>query len=254
MTADFIDVDGVRLELLRFAGDSKRPTLVFLHEGLGCVALWRDFPEKVAAAAGLPAVVYSRRGYGRSDTRRADYDVDFMHREALDVLPALLDALGIVKPLLVGHSDGASVSLIHAGLSGRPVAGVVAMAPHVFVEEVTVESIVKAKEAAETTDLLQRLGRYHDDPAVAFWGWNDIWLKPAFLDWNIEDVLPPIEAPVLAIQGLDDEYGTMAQIDAIERGVRAPFSRLDLPDCRHSPQKDQPEATLKAIVDFAASL
>ncbi|HKY95003.1 MAG TPA: alpha/beta fold hydrolase, partial [Kiloniellales bacterium] len=212
MSPEFITIDGVRLEVRRLAGTRPGPTLIFLHEGLGSVALWRDFPDKVAAATGLPVVVYSRRGYGRSDPRAESYAPDFMHREALDVLPKLLAALGIERPLLVGHSDGASIALIHA--SRHPVAGVVALAPHVFVEAITVAAIAKAADAARDTDLLQRLGRHHARPDHAFWGWNDIWLLPAFRDWTIEDVLPAIQAPVLAIQGEDDEYGTMAQIDA----------------------------------------
>jgi pimeloyl-ACP methyl ester carboxylesterase len=172
-----------------------------------------------------------------------------MHREALETLPQLLEHLGIERPLLVGHSDGASIALIHA--SAHPVTGVVAMAPHIFVEAITVAAIAKAADAARETDLIERLGRYHDRPDQVFWGWNDVWLLPAFRDWNIEEVLPRIEAPVLTIQGLDDEYGTMAQIDAIERGITAPLERLDLANCKHSPQRDQEQTTLKAIVGFA---
>jgi len=245
---DFLAIDGVRLEVRRIAGSKAGPTLVFLHEGLGSVGLWRDFPDKVAAATGLPALLYSRRGYGRSDPRAGSYAPDFMHREALDVLPKLLAEEGIERPLLIGHSDGASIALIHA--SRHPVAGVVVLAPHVFVEAISVAAIAKAADAARDTDLLQRLGRYHERPDHAFWGWNDIWLLPAFRDWTIEDVLPAIQAPVLAIQGVDDEYGTMAQIDAIEAGVRAPFERLDLANCRHSPHRDQEQAVLRALADF----
>ena len=248
---DFTTIDGVRLEIRQIPGTKPGPTLIFLHEGLGSVGLWRDFPDKVAAATGLSAVLYSRRGYGRSDPRVASYAPDFMHRESLDVLPRLLTRLGLERPLLVGHSDGASIALIHA--SRHAVAGVVALAPHVFVEAVTVAAIAKAADAGRDTDLIKRLGRYHERPDHAFWGWNDIWLLPAFRDWNIEDVLPAIEAPVLTIQGVDDEYGTMAQIDAIERGVRAPFERLDLAHCKHSPHRDQEQAVLNAIVEFAQS-
>jgi pimeloyl-ACP methyl ester carboxylesterase len=252
VTPEFVELDAVRLEIRRIAGAKPGPTLVFLHEGLGSVGLWRDFPDKVAAATGLPALLYSRRGYGRSDPRAAGYASDFMHREALDVLPRLLAQLGIERPLLVGHSDGASIALIHA--SRHAVAGVVALAPHVFVEAISVAAIAKAADAARDTDLLKRLGRYHERPDHAFWGWNDIWLLPAVRDWNIEDVLPLIQAPVLTIQGEDDEYGTMAQIDAIERGVAAPFERLDLADCKHSPHRDQEQAVLNAIVIFAQSV
>jgi pimeloyl-ACP methyl ester carboxylesterase len=252
VTTEFIELDAVRLEVRRIAGATPGPTLVFLHEGLGSIDQWRDFPDKVATATGLPAVVYARRGYGRSSARAGSYASDFMHREALETLPPLLQHLGIERPLLVGHSDGASIALIHA--SAHPVAGVVAMAPHVFVEALTVAAIAKAADAARDTDLIERLGRYHDRPDQVFWGWNDVWLLPAFRDWNIEEVLPRIAAPVLAIQGKDDEYGTLAQIDAIERGVRAPFQRLDLANCKHSPQRDQEEATLRAIVGFAVEL
>ena len=251
MTADFIELDAVRLEVRRIAGTRPGPTLVFLHEGLGSIGQWRDFPDKVAAATGLPVVVYARRGYGRSSARAGSYGLDFMHREALETLPKVLDHLGLEAPLLVGHSDGASIALVHAGGGGRQVAGVVAMAPHVFVEAVTVASIAKAADAARGTDLIERLGRYHDRPDQVFWGWNDVWLLPEFCDWNIEEYLPHITAPVLAIQGEDDEYGTLAQIDAIERGLTAPFERMVLADCKHSPQRDQEQATLKAIVDFA---
>ena len=252
VTPQFTVVDGVRLESRRIAGSRPGPALVFLHEGLGCVGLWRDFPDKVAAATGLPALLYSRRGYGRSDPRAASYLPDFMHREALQVLPALLAQERIERPVLIGHSDGASIALIHT--SQHPVAGVVVLAPHVFVEAISIAAIAKAADAARDTDLIKRLGRYHDRPEHAFWGWNDIWLLPAFRDWTIEDVLPSIAAPVLAIQGVDDEYGTLAQIDAIEAGVTSPFERLDLANCKHSPHRDQEQAVLTAIADFANSV
>jgi pimeloyl-ACP methyl ester carboxylesterase len=227
-----------------------RPTLVFLHEGLGSVELWKDFPDRVAEASGCGTLVYSRAGYGTSDPADLPRRVDYMHREALDVLPDVLAAQGIEAPVLVGHSDGASIALIHAG-AGNPVRGLVLMAPHVFVEELTVESIAQAKVAWTTTDLPRKLGRYHADVEAAFRGWNDIWLHPDFLAWNIEDSLPGVRCPVLTIQGADDEYGTAAQLDAIERGVGGPAERLWLEDCRHSPHRDRPDATLEAIVRFA---
>jgi pimeloyl-ACP methyl ester carboxylesterase len=176
-----------------------------------------------------------------------------MHREALEALPALRAARGLDDPVLVGHSDGASIALIHAG-AGHKVRGIVAMAPHVFVEDVTITSIEAARTAWRETDLRVRLQRYHDDVDGAFRGWNDAWLDPAFRAWNIERFLPAIACPVLAIQGRDDEYGTMAQLDAIERGVTGPFRRLELDACRHSPHRDQPAATLAAIADFVAGL
>jgi pimeloyl-ACP methyl ester carboxylesterase len=246
----FIDICGHRLEYERIAaGPPARPALVFLHEGLGSIAMWRDFPGRVAHAAGCDAVVYSRYGYGRSEPLAGDRGVRYMHDEALIALPGLLDALGLARPVLVGHSDGASIALIQAGAGDRELTGVVAMAPHVLVEDVSVTSIAAARVAYQTSDLRDRLARYHADVDSAFWGWNRIWLAPAFRDWNIEEYLPRIGCPVLAIQGEDDEYGTMEQLRRI--GARVPDAELvALADCRHSPHRDQPEATLEAIVRF----
>lgn len=229
-------------------------TLVFLHEGLGSVAGWRDWPAKVAAATGSRALVYSRRGYGQSDPIVAPRAVSFMHDEGRIVLPALLDALGIERPVLIGHSDGGSIALIHAGATSRPVKGVATLAAHVFVEDLTIAGIVEAKRVFETTDLCARLGRLHADPRGAFWGWNDIWLKPAFRSWNIEDVLPTITCPVLAIQGREDQYGTPAQVDAIVRGVGANARPLLIPDCKHAPHREAEAATTAAIIDFVKGL
>jgi len=231
------------------------PTLVFLHEGLGSVALWKRFPAEVVAATGCPALVYSRYGYGKSDQLTEPRKVDYMHREALDVLPEVLDQLRIDFPVLIGHSDGASIALIHTGSGMRPVRGVVAMAPHVFVEELTVQSIAEAKTTFQDTDLAQRLGRYHDDVASTFRGWNDIWLHPDFRRWNIEEYLAPIRCPLLLIQGDDDQYGTGAQIEAIARRVSGPVEILLLPDCAHSPhQSVQKNATVAAISRFNRDL
>jgi pimeloyl-ACP methyl ester carboxylesterase len=226
------------------------PVLVLLHEGLGCVALWKSFPDAVTDATGCSALVYSRYGYGKSDVLTGPRAVDYMHREALEVLPELLAVLSIRNPLLIGHSDGASIALIHAGAAESPVCGVVAMAPHVFVEDLSIASIVEAKLAFETTDLPARLGRYHDDVASAFGGWNDIWLHPDFRRWNIESYLPAITCPVLLIQGEDDEYGTMAQVEAIGRQVGGAVETVKLANCGHSPHVDQQEATLRAIAGF----
>ncbi len=232
-----------------------RPTLVFLHEGLGSVALWKQFPRQVAEAAGCPALVYSRYGYGKSDKLTEAREVDYMHREALDVLPEVLDRLDIHAPVLIGHSDGASIALIHAGAGKRPVRGVVAMAPHVFVEDITVKSIAAAKTTFQTTDLPQRLGRYHDDSASTFQGWNDIWLHPDFLRWNIEEFLSGVKCPLLLIQGEDDQYGTVAQVEAIARQVSGPVETILLPDCAHSPhQSPQKDATIAAIAGFVGKL
>jgi pimeloyl-ACP methyl ester carboxylesterase len=253
----FLHAGGHRLEyqLLRPpAASADAPTLVFLHEGLGSVALWKRFPAQVAEAAGCPVLVYSRHGYGKSDRLTAPRQVNYMHREALEVLPEVLDGLGIDDPVLVGHSDGASIALIHAGSGVRAVRGVVAMAPHVFVEEITVRSIAEAGEAFRSTDLPERLGRYHDDVQATFRGWNDIWLHRDFRRWNIEEYLPGIHCPLLLIQGEDDQYGTAAQIHAIERQVSGPVESLMLPDCAHSPHQAQLDATRDAIVEFVAAL
>jgi pimeloyl-ACP methyl ester carboxylesterase len=217
---------------------SAHPVVVFLHEGLGSVAMWRDFPEALCRRHGLRGLVYSRFGYGRSTPRPATerFPVDFMHREAWQALPALLEALSIRRPWLFGHSDGGSIALLHAARS--PVAGLVLEAPHVFVEDLGIASIAAARAAYETTDLRARLARYHDDVDSAFRGWNDVWLDPAFRAWNIEAELDAITCPVLAVQGVGDEYGTLEQIRGIAR--RVPNTRLlELPDCGHSPHRDQ---------------
>ena len=246
----FVTVQGRKLEVQKIPGENRdAPTLVFLHEGLGSVAMWRDFPQKAAAATGCAAVVYSRYGYGQSEVLREPRAVDYMHVEALEVLPELLARLGVGDPVLVGHSDGGSIALIYAAAK-HSVRGLVVMAPHVFVEDISVTSIAEAKTAFEGTDLAQKLGRYHADAAKTFWGWNDIWLDPAFRSWNIEEVLPRIHCPVLAIQGFDDEYGTMAQLEAIARQTGGPIELLRLADCRHSPHRDQPDAVLEAISRF----
>jgi pimeloyl-ACP methyl ester carboxylesterase len=251
----FAVIDGRRIEYAAIPGDAGlRPTLVFLHEGLGSVALWRDFPRKVARRLNAPAVVYSRFGYGQSDGLKAARTPRFMHEEALGVLPALLDGLRIERPVLVGHSDGASIALIHAAAAARPVRGLVCMAPHVFVEPVCVESIARIRRGYAETGLRQRLAKYHARVDDAFLGWADIWLRPEFLAWSIEDLLDRIDQPLLLIQGRDDEYGTLAQLDRIEARVKGPASRLVLADCGHSPHRDQEAAVLEAIVGFVAGL
>jgi pimeloyl-ACP methyl ester carboxylesterase len=235
-----------RIEYEHIAGDPHSPTIVMLHEGLGSVSMWKDFPQQLARATRSNVVVYSRHGYGRSAPLQAARSVSYMHDEALIVLPQFLDALGIENPILFGHSDGGSIALIYAGGTGRKVSGIVVLAPHVFVEEISVTSIAAAKIAYETTTLRERLARYHDDVDGAFWGWNNIWLHPAFRGWNIEHYLPHIACRVLAIQGEDDEYGSMEQIDRIARA--APDVELrKLEQCRHSPHKDRPDAVLEAV-------
>ena len=252
----FISLQQHRIEYIRLASAQPRATakpIVFLHEGLGSVALWRDFPQRIADATGCEAIVYSRYGYGKSDRLREDRPVRFLHDEALQALPALLDQLNIHQPLLLGHSDGGSIALIHAGSGLRPVSGVIVLAPHVMVEEYGLASIRQARENYLTTNLKQKLARYHDDVDSAFWGWNNIWLHPDFRAWNIEAYLPQILCPVLAIQGEGDEYGTLEQIDRI--ADKAPnVELLKLPDCGHSPHRDQPEAVIQATVRFVNRL
>lgn len=242
----------------RWAGSALRdaalPVLVFLHEGLGSVALWKDFPDSVAAATGLPVLVYSRLGYGGSDACALPRSLTYMHEEGEGVLPQLLQALGVQKHILVGHSDGASISLINAGSGERPdLLGVVAMAPHVFCEQISVTSIRAAGKAYAEGDLKSRLEKYHGaNVDCAFRGWCDAWLDPAFMRWNIEAYVDRITVPVLVIQGEDDEYGTAAQVDSIVR--RAGAESVMLPGCGHSPQRDQPDATLRAITAFSRTI
>ncbi|HZM36627.1 MAG TPA: alpha/beta hydrolase [Burkholderiales bacterium] len=232
-----------------------KPVLVFLHEGLGSIRQWRDFPARVAAATGSRALVYDRYGYGQSDVlaepRRT---VRFMHDEALAALPQFLKGLHVENPILVGHSDGASIALIHAG-AGHEVRGVVAMAPHVFIEPVCLSSIRKAKETFESTDLPQKLGRYHRDARRTFYGWADVWLDPDFERWDIrQDYLPKVRCPVLGIQGHDDEYGTMAQLDEMARRVAGRCELAKLENCGHSPFRDQPDKVLSRITSFIETL
>lgn len=231
------------------AGDA--PVLVFLHEGLGSVAMWREFPARLCDAAGLRGLVYSRPGYGRSTPRPADehWAPDFMHRQAREVLPALLQELGVQRPWLFGHSDGGSIALLYAASFPQALRGAVVLAPHILVEDISVSSIEKAREAYLQTDLRQRLARYHDDPDSAFWGWNDIWLAPEFRGWSIEEEIAAIRCPLLAIQGLDDEYGTLEQVRGIAR--RVPQTQLlEIPKCGHSPHKDQAGAVIEAVRKF----
>lgn len=236
------------------AAEPGKPTLVFLHEGLGSIGQWRDFPLRVVKSTGCRALLYSRYGYGGSAVlAEARRGVRFMHEEALDFLPPLLAALRIERPILIGHSDGASIAMIHAG-AGHAVRGVAVMAPHVFVEPICVTSIEKAKQAFETTDLPERLGKHHRDARKTFYLWADAWLDPQFLQWNIEEYLGGIDCPLLAIQGEDDEYGSMAQLAVIRRGVRGPCELLKLKDCGHAPFRDQPEATLAALGRFVQAL
>lgn len=253
-----LDWDG-RRQRVEFAwvgvDDPAAPLMVFLHEGLGSLSMWKDFPHRQALALGWRGLVYSRPAYGRSTPKlpEARWRPDFMHRQAQEVLPQVLAALGLAdaRLWLFGHSDGGSIALLHAAAFPARVAGLVVCAPHLFVEELTVASIEEAREAYATTDLRAKLAKYHDDPDSAFRGWNDIWLDPDFLAWNIEDEVAGIGCPVLAVQGHDDQYGTMAQIDRIaERLPAGQVALLKLPDCGHSPHRDQPKALIDRVVDF----
>lgn len=251
-----LTVHGRQLEYVRLPSAHPRPDappIVFLHEGLGSLAMWRDFPQRIADATGCEAIVYSRYGYGRSTPLEKPRAVRYMHDEALLALPELLDKLAVERSILFGHSDGGSIALIHAGGAGRPLTGVIAMAPHVMVEDITVKGIAEAEVAWQTTELRQRLGRYHQDVESTFRGWNDIWLHPDFRPWNIESYLPAITCPILAIQGEDDEYATMAQIERIAEQA-SDVELVKLADCRHSPHKDQPEAVIAAVADFIARI
>ena len=260
MTAEFVDIDwrgrAVRIEHAWIARErAGAPLVVFLHEGLGSLAMWKDFPQRLCDAAGCRGLVYSRPGYGRSTPRAAEeaWGLDFMHRQAHEVLPALLAALGVgAAPLwLFGHSDGGSIALLFAARFARQMAGAIVVAPHILVEELSVASIEQARRAYRDTDLRQRLARYHDDPDSAFWGWNAIWLHPPFRDWTIEDEIAAIACPLLAVQGTDDEYGTLEQIRGIARRVPG-TELLVLDDCGHSPHRDQPERLIDASAAFIA--
>jgi pimeloyl-ACP methyl ester carboxylesterase len=252
---EFLGVDGVRLEyeLLRNADDAAVPTIVFLHEGLGSIGQWREFPRDLAQATGCHALIYARKGHGNSDPLTAPRTPEFMHVEAFEVLPQVLAQLQIERPILFGHSDGGSIALLYAG-GGHEVRGLVAEAPHVFVEDRSIAGIEAALRAFEETDLRDKLARYHADAETMFRGWNDIWLSPGFRAWNIEEFLPRVECPVLAIQGEQDAYGSMAQIDAVAAQVKSEVSLLKLEQCGHVPHREQPEKTLEAAARFIRQL
>lgn len=245
-----IVVDGLRLEYRDLpATRPDLPPILLLHEGLGCVAMWRHFPEQLAEATGCRVVVWSRAGYGGSQAYEQPRTPRYMHREALLSLPAFADALGVSKAILVGHSDGGSIALMHAAAFPERVVGVAVMAPHEFVEEETIAGIRAAVEVWNSSDLPAKLGRYHPDPQRVFHDWCDTWLAPEFRDWNIADCLAEIACPVLAIQGEDDEYATMRQIEVIEQEI-ANSCLIKLPKCGHSPHKDQPAMVLEAVGAF----
>ena len=227
------------------------PSIVFLHEGLGCVAMWRDFPDRLAAAAGCGALVYSRTGYGGSGALVGRRPVRYMHDEALEVLPAVLGHFELEQAVLFGHSDGASIALIHAGAHSGTVRALVVEAPHVFVEPVSIEGITRIAADYETTNLRDRLTRYHGSNTDAmFRAWSDVWLSPEFRQWNIEEYLPAIACPVVVVQGEDDQYGTIRQVEAVVRQVGGPAESLVLPRCGHSPHSERSDEVLEAAARF----
>jgi pimeloyl-ACP methyl ester carboxylesterase len=246
-----VTVDGLTIEVADLPGDAARRPLVLLHEGLGSVGRWRDFPQQLHTATGRRVVAYSRFGHGRSDLPRAPRTPAMFHEEALDVLPALLAAIDAHEPLLVGHSDGASIALVHA--SRHAVSGLALLAPHVVVEEIAVEAIRGTRRQFEDGDLRARMVRHHDDPDATFHGWCDVWLDPAFRDWSLEADAEAVTAPLLLIQGADDPYGTLDQLDRVEQRVRGPVRRLVVPG-GHSSHLEQPELVVEAIAEFAAGL
>jgi pimeloyl-ACP methyl ester carboxylesterase len=259
----FIQVSGVQLEVAHITGNGALAPIVFLHEGLGSVAMWRDFPAQVCAATGRAGMVYSRRGYGQSDLvpdvrGTGRLQADYMHQEAWAVLPALLAACGIQQPVLLGHSDGATIALLYA--SRFATTACIAMAPHLFVEDLSLRSIAAARVAFETTDLRSKLARFHADVDGAFWQWNDVWLSEAFRSFNIVQHCAQISCPLLAIQGVNDAYGTMVQIEALapdflhenglqpSRALRGQLLKLE--HCGHSPHRDQTALVVQSVKEF----
>lgn len=249
---------GRRIEYFRVGpGPEAAPTLVFLHDGIGCAETWRDFPAELARKTGCGAFVYSRAGYGGSDPVPIPRPLTYMHEEGFVHLPDLLDAAGIQRALLVGHSDGGSIALLHASTkrAAPRVIGLLLEAPHVFCEEITVRSIDQARTEFLDGDLRNRLARYHGDNVdCAFRGWNRAWLDPGFRSWNLTEHLPAVTVPVLVIQGADDPYGTLRQVETIERGCGGPVRRLILDRCGHSPHRDRREETLSAMELFVREL
>jgi len=259
---DFVSVDceGRWFDIeYQWLGDANAsgPLIIFLHEGLGSLAMWKAFPQQLCAELDCRGLVYSRPGYGHSSARAADesWDTDFMHHQAYALLPALLQALGVdprLEPVwLFGHSDGGSIALLYAARYRQNVVGLIVLSPHIMVEDISIESIELARQnyLDSDSDLKQKLGRYHADPDSAFWGWNDIWLQPTFRDWSIEDEIGAIRCPLLAVQGVDDEYGTLEQVHGIARRV-AQAEIVELADCRHSPHRDQAQKLVGITSEF----
>lgn len=251
-----VSAAGNRLEAAAFGPPpGEAPTIVMLHEGLGCLALWRDFPQKLAQATGFGVFVYSRAGYGKSEPAELPRPLDYMTVEATQILPEILDVIGFQYGVLLGHSDGATIAAIHAGsVEDFRVRGLVLIAPHFFTEPEGLASIAQAKGNYENGNLHAKLAKYHDDVDNAFRGWNDAWLDERFKDWNVTEVIDYLRVPVLAIQGVDDQYGTMAQINEIESRAYSPVDVEIIPDCGHAPHAEYPERTLAAVGEFCARL
>jgi pimeloyl-ACP methyl ester carboxylesterase len=251
--AGFLTIDGVDLEYRMIgAMPDAAPTIVMLHEGLGSVGLWGDFPEKLQAATGAGVFVYSRAGYGASTPVKLPRPVEYMHIEALDVLPKLLDQIGFRRGLLVGHSDGASIAAIYAGSrQDHRLQGIALLAPHFVVEDISVKSIAEIKTAFETTNLKEKLARWHKDVDNAFYGWNSAWLDPAFRNWDICDYLAYVRVPVLIVQGVDDQYGTMRQVEIASDECYCPVDVAVIEGAGHSPHREAPAVTLEAVTEFA---
>jgi pimeloyl-ACP methyl ester carboxylesterase len=252
----FLELVGQRLEY-RMIGPrpDHAPTLVLLHEGLGCVGMWGDFPDKLAAATAAGVFVYSRAGYGKSSPVALPRPLSYMHDEARQTLPGLLDAIGFRRGLLIGHSDGASIATIYAGsIQDHRIRGLALIAPHFIVEDISIASIADAREAYAKTDLRSKLGRWHADVDNAFRGWNDAWLDPGFRNWDISEELAYVRVPILIVQGADDQYGTARQIEIAQEECYCPVDVALLPDTRHAPHREAPDVTLKTIADFANRL
>lgn len=252
----FLEARGKRLEYACHGpSPAEAPTIVMLHEGLGCVALWRDVPARLAEATGFGVFTYSRAGYGQSDPAALPRPLDYMTREAEKTLPDVLDAIGFERGILMGHSDGATIAAEYAGRVGDPrLRGLILIAPHFFTEEMGLDEIAQAREAYLTTELRGRMGKYHRDPDNTFFGWNDAWLAPGFKSWNVAGVIDGLRVPALAIQGDRDQYGTLAQIREIEKRSPAPVETAIIADAHHAPHLEKPEETLAAIAAFCARI
>ncbi|WP_375306696.1 alpha/beta hydrolase [Bradyrhizobium sp. A11] len=249
----FLDIGSASLEYKWLAPKAAAaPTIVMLHEGLGSVGLWGDFPEKLQQATGAGIFAYSRAGYGQSSPVALPRPLDYMQREALDVLPKLLDAIGFKRGLLLGHSDGASIATIYAGAhQDHRLNGLVLIAPHFIVEDISIESIAAIKTTFETTDLKAKLARWHKDVDNAFYGWNGAWLDPKFRDWDISEYLAYIRVPIMVVQGAADQYGTLRQAEIAREECYCPVDLNVIPNAGHSPHREAPAATLEAVEQFA---